>query len=260
MLPTSSSRSGGRGGYPGAAMVPITLAGAPAAVSRKIAARVSPVTSSRVRLARAPTTRSGPQRNRMVSRWWISTSAIIRRGSRCMKGWRTKAGRRPLPSGRKPEEIVASRARAISPRRPLGDPALELPVPGAEPPVLVDHEAHPCADAGHQRLGLRQGRRERLLAQDVDAAVGRRLDPRGMGLARRRDVEGVEMLARDHRLGVLVDARDAELLRARRARAAGSGSLTATTSARGPAFRHAVRWYQLIMPAPARPTRSGVDR
>ena len=54
----------------------------------------------------------------MTSRWWLSTSAIISRSSRAMKGWRSKAGRRPSGSGRKPEEIIASRASTMSPSAP----------------------------------------------------------------------------------------------------------------------------------------------
>jgi hypothetical protein len=67
--------------------------------------------------------------------------------------------------------------------KPVGDPRLEVAVPRAEPPVLVDHETDPGADPLDQRLRLGERGREGLLAEDVDAAGCRRVDPRGMGLA-----------------------------------------------------------------------------
>src|SRR5215472_13188089 len=46
--------------------------------------------------------------------------------------------------------------------------------------------------------------------------------------------------------------------RARSAALARSGSQTATSCTRSPRFRQAVRWYQLIIPAPASTTRNGL--
>ncbi len=100
-------------------------------------------------------------------------------------------------------------------QHPAGDPPVERTIPGSEPPVLVDHQAHASAHPCHERLGLRQRRRERLLAEDVHASRGGRLHPGGVGLARRRDVERVELFLAEHRVGVRVDARDAELVCAR---------------------------------------------
>ena len=118
LLPTISSRSGVRAGWPGAAIVPPTTTGAPGAVSRKTVASVSPATSGSVRAARAATTRSGPHRKRAMSRWWISTSASMSRGSWVMKGCRTSAGRRPVASGSRPEDTVASSKTAARPAHP----------------------------------------------------------------------------------------------------------------------------------------------
>ena len=64
--------------------VPVTSTGTPDAVSRKMAATVSPTTSGTVRAPRAATTRNSPQRKRITSRWWIRTSAIISRSSYCV--------------------------------------------------------------------------------------------------------------------------------------------------------------------------------
>ena len=79
LLPISSNLSEARGGKPGAAMVPVTSTGQPPAVSRKMAAKVSPFASCSERRVRAATTRNGPHRYRMVSR--IDKSAPRRSSS-----------------------------------------------------------------------------------------------------------------------------------------------------------------------------------
>ena len=131
-----------------------------------------------------------------------------------MNGCRTKAGRRPPAAGVGQEAGIDHRhARqydlAEFPRR---NPALEIAVPRPETPILMHHEAELAVNAAHQVLGLAESRRQRLLTQHVDAARRCGLDPRSMRLARRGDVERVDRLRRQHRVAVLVDLGDAELL------------------------------------------------
>ena len=77
----------------------------------------------------------------------------------------------------------------------------------------MHHQPYLAVKPQHQFLRLREGRRERLLAQHVDTSLGRCLDPSGMGLARRGHVEGMDRFARQHGLAIGIDPGDAELLR-----------------------------------------------
>ncbi len=95
-----------------------------------------------------------------------------------------------------------------------GDPTLELAIPRPEPPVLVRHEARFAVDPADERLRLGERRRQRLLAQDVDAASGCGIDPSGVRFPRRNDVERVDRLRGEHRLGIAIDVRDRKLPRA----------------------------------------------
>ena len=94
------------------------------------------------------------------------------------------------------------------------DPSLQLAVPGPEPPVLVRHEPRLAFHATDERFRLGERRRERLLAQDVDAALGRGIDPGSVGFARRDHVEGVDGFGSEHRIGIAIDVRDRKFSRA----------------------------------------------
>ena len=77
----------------------------------------------------------------------------------------------------------------------------------------MDHEADAPRHVGHQRLRLDQRGRERLLAQHGETALGGLAHERGMHLARRGDVDGVEVRVVEHACGIGVHGLDAERLR-----------------------------------------------
>ena len=85
--------------------------------------------------------------------------------------------------------------------------------------VLVARDEHRAcaADRGGDRLRFGEARRDRLLAQDVDAARGRRLDERAVAERWRADVAEVELFAGEQLLGALVEAHPGEGRRGRRA-------------------------------------------
>ena len=96
-----------------------------------------------------------------------------------------------------------------------GQPGGRLAVLGAEAPVLVHHEAHPVADVRDQALGFGQFRGHRLLAEDVDPALGRQACLHGVGLGRGGDVERIGPLPVEHLGDIRVGRRNAELRRPR---------------------------------------------
>ena len=121
---------------------------------------------------------------------------------------RPKAGGVRQQSGRERRHAREDQVTELA----RGDPALELAIPRPEPPVLVRHEARLAVDPADERLRLGERRRQRLLAQHVDAASGGGIDPSGVRFPRRNDVECVDRLGGEHRLGIAIDVRDRELL------------------------------------------------
>ena len=78
----------------------------------------------------------------------------------------------------------------------------------------MDHEADPLADMGDQRLGLRHRLHHRLLQHDVDAMVGGHPGDRVVGCERGCDVDRLEAAVAKQVGRVVIDAADAEFLRA----------------------------------------------
>ena len=195
--------------------MPVTSTGAPDAVSRKMAATVSPTTSGTVRAPRAATTRNSPQRishhvQVMNQHFGNHQPLHVLRIGLALDA--AVGGR--STSGNSPEVIVAIRASTKLAQLAGRDPSLQLAVPGPEPPVLVRHEPRLALHATDERLRLGERRRERLLAQDVDAALGRGIDPGSVGFARRDHVEGVDGFGSEHRIGIAIDVRDRKFSRA----------------------------------------------
>ena len=128
-----------------------------------------------------------------------------------MKGWRSK--RREMSRG------VRHRAGGDKVQRggldgadaPAPDPLRRLTVIGPEAPVLVHHQPHAIANVGDQPLGFRQGRRERLLAQDWEAVIGGKAREVGVHGTRRGDIDGVQAAMRQHFYRAAEACGDAEL-------------------------------------------------
>lgn len=79
-----------------------------------------------------------------------------------------------------------------------------------EAAVLVHHQADAARDAGGKSLGFAERRRERLLAQHVNAMRGGELREFDMRLAPRRDVHRVGLFACKHRRGISINTGNRE--------------------------------------------------
>ena len=120
--------------------------------------------------------------------------------------------RRPHPIGLWQEGRGQGRHAALmhAPDGAVIEPGLELAIVRPETPVLVHHQPRAGAGEACQGFGLDERRRQRLLAQDRNAAFGRKPDDLRVHLARRRHVERVECNCVHHRARVAEGRADAE--------------------------------------------------
>lgn len=94
----------------------------------------------------------------------------------------------------------------------LLEPAPDQAVVRAQTPVLVDHQTD-RSGGSDEVSGLLERRRQRLLAQNRDAAGDRVPRDRNVSLSGRRNVDRRERLTLEHFGGIVVDSGDAERLR-----------------------------------------------
>ena len=100
------------------------------------------------------------------------------------------------------------------PKLTRSNPTLQLAIPRPEPPVLVRHQPRFARHPADQCLRLGERRRHGFLAQHVDAVEGGGVDPTRVRFARRNDVECVDLLRGEHRIGVAINARDGKFFSA----------------------------------------------
>ena len=98
----------------------------------------------------------------------------------------------------------------------LAQPGGRVAIVAAEPPVLVNHQPGLVFDLGGEFDRLLQIRRERFLAEHGQASFRGKPHQGRMELARGCDIDGVELGRRTHCLGIGVDFRNPELIRAPR--------------------------------------------
>ena len=106
--------------------------------------------------------------------------------------------------------MVACRPSAARRTSVIGA-ALEAAIPWPEAPVLMDHQADAPVNPPGQRVRLGEGRGQRLLAEHRDRPGSGDVDQRGMGFARRGDIEGIDRLGREQAFEPVKGGSDAEL-------------------------------------------------
>ena len=120
-------------------------------------------------------------------------------------------GRRPVASGSRPEERVAISACSSWPASPDSSQRFRLRYHGRKRQFSCTiNRALPATRPASASAG-RKARCQGLLAEHVDPAGRGGLDQRRMGLARRGDIDGVELMPGEHGVEVAVDGGDGEL-------------------------------------------------